>query len=60
MEALKKILAISPKSKVIMLSGQESLNTADELLNNGAFDYVIKDRDAIKVLQRKINKAFEA
>ncbi|MCX6180805.1 MAG: response regulator [Bacteroidetes bacterium] len=58
MEALQKIKVISPNCKVIMLSGQESLTTADELLDGGANDYVIKDRDAIKVLQKKIVKAF--
>jgi len=56
MEALKKIKNHSPLMKVIMLSGQESLNTADELLNAGADDYVIKDGDAIKILNKKIQK----
>ena len=56
MEALEKINAIDPNIKVIMLSGQDSLETAGTLLDKGAFDYVIKDSDAIKILQKKITK----
>lgn len=56
LEALKKIHQYDPSILVIMLSGQESLSTADELLSTGANDYVIKDSDAIKILQRKITK----
>ncbi len=57
MEALEKINASNPEIKVIMLSGQDSLETAGTLLDKGAFDYVIKDSDAIKILQKKITKA---
>ena len=57
MEALEKINASHPEIKVIMLSGQDSLETAGTLLDKGAFDYVIKDSDAIKILQKKITKA---
>ncbi len=59
MEALEKINAIDPNIKVIMLSGQDSLETAGTLLDKGAFDYVIKDSDAIKILQKKITKALQ-
>jgi len=57
MEALDKIVASTPASKVIMLSGQDSLDTATTLLDKGAFDYVIKDMDAVSILQKKIAKA---
>jgi DNA-binding NtrC family response regulator len=40
-----------------MLSGQDSLDTATTLLDKGAFDYVIKDMDAVSILQKKIAKA---
>jgi len=56
LEALKKIQQYDTSIKVIMLSGQESLATADELLSTGANDYVIKDADAIKILERKLTK----
>jgi DNA-binding NtrC family response regulator len=57
MEALDKIVLGTPASKVIMLSGQDSLDTATTLLDKGAFDYVIKDMDAVSILQKKIAKA---
>jgi two-component system OmpR family response regulator len=59
MEALEKINALDPNIKVIMLSGQDSLDVAGTLLDKGAFDYVIKDSDAIKILQKKITKALQ-
>ncbi len=54
LEALRKIKQLSPETKVIALSGQDSLKTADELLNSGAYDYLIKDKDAFKLLEKKI------
>ena len=57
LDALKQIRKISPETIVIMLSAQHSLNTAAELLNMGAFDYVIKNHNAIRVLDKIIKKA---
>lgn len=57
MEALKEIQNVAPNTKVIMLSGQDSLNTAGDLIDLGAFSYVIKDSDAVAVLKRKISAA---
>jgi two-component system response regulator AtoC len=59
MEALEKINIARPETKVIMLSGQDSLDVAGTLLDKGAFDYVIKDSDAVKILQKKIEKALQ-
>lgn len=39
---LKQIRKISPKTKVIMLSGQDSLQIADDCMANGAYDYISK------------------
>ncbi len=39
---LKQIRKISPKTKVIMLSGQDSLQVADDCMANGAYDYISK------------------
>jgi two-component system OmpR family response regulator len=57
MEALEKINEALPQTKVIMLSGQDSLDLAGSLLDKGAFDYVVKDIDAVKILNKKIEKA---
>ena len=44
-EALKKIKEINPATQVIIISGQEDVATAINLLKNGAFDYIVKDDD---------------
>lgn len=45
-EVLTKIREIDPAIQVIVISGQEDIKTAINLLKNGAFDYIVKDDDA--------------
>jgi two-component system, NtrC family, response regulator AtoC len=42
-EILKKIKSISPETNVIIISGQEDIQTAINLLKDGAYDYITKD-----------------
>ena len=56
LEALKKISQLLPETKIIMLSGQENLKIADELMDL-AFDYVVKDTDAFDILEKVIANA---
>jgi two-component system response regulator AtoC len=44
-EVLKKIKESNPDIRVIIISGQEDVGTAINLLKNGAFDYIVKDDD---------------
>jgi two-component system, NtrC family, response regulator AtoC len=44
-EVLKKIREVHPDIQVIIISGQEDVGTAINLLKNGAFDYIVKDDD---------------
>ena len=44
-EVLKKIREHNPETRVIIISGQEDVATAINLLKNGAFDYIVKDDD---------------
>ncbi len=44
-QVLKKIKAVAPDTKVIVISGQEDISTAIKLLKSGAFDYLVKDED---------------
>lgn len=44
-EVLKKIKENHPETQVIVISGQEDISTAINLLKNGAFDYIVKDDD---------------
>jgi DNA-binding NtrC family response regulator len=45
----KKLLSFikkeSPKTEVVIISGQEDITTAVELLKDGAYDYLVKDDD---------------
>jgi two-component system OmpR family response regulator len=43
---LKQIKKTNPKSRVVMLSSQDSLQVASECLENGAYDYVSKTQSA--------------
>ncbi len=45
-EILKTIKKSNPDIEVIMISGQEDINTAIELLKEGAYDYIVKDEEA--------------
>ncbi len=44
-EVLKRILEASPETSVIIVSGQDDITTAVELLKEGAYDYIVKDED---------------
>lgn len=44
-EVLKKIKAANPETRVIIISGQENIQTAISLLKMGATDYIVKDDD---------------
>ncbi|MDB5190528.1 MAG: sigma-54-dependent Fis family transcriptional regulator [Segetibacter sp.] len=43
---LSQIKEISPDTKVIIISGQEDVKIALDLLKKGAYDYIVKDEDA--------------
>jgi two-component system OmpR family response regulator len=43
---LKQLKKISPKTKVIMLSAQDSLDVAVKCIDNGSFDYISKTESA--------------
>ena len=45
MEILKRIQEFNPSLPVIIVSGQQDVLTAVELLKKGAYDYIIKDQD---------------
>lgn len=44
-EVLKRVLENNPEVAVIIISGQEDITTAVELLKEGAYDYIVKDED---------------
>lgn len=56
-DVLKAIKAYNPDIPVIVVSSQESINTAVELLKHGAFDYITKDNETRDRLLNSINNA---
>jgi len=59
LELLKKIKTAHPGIQVIVLSAQEDVSTAIEMLRNGAFDYIIKDAQAMEKLWHVVHQAKE-
>ncbi len=49
-EALARINKTNPSIPVIMISGQEDITTAIDLLKEGAYDYIVKNDDTPKRL----------
>ncbi len=45
-EVLRKIKQRHPEIPVVIVSGQEDVSTAVELLREGAYDYIVKDENA--------------
>ena len=56
---LEEIKKVSPQTRVIMLTGYPTLETARQAQERGAFDYCIKPIDK-EELERKVAKALEA
>ncbi|WP_017730577.1 sigma-54-dependent transcriptional regulator [Nafulsella turpanensis] len=44
-EVLRKIKQLNPDIHVVIISGQENIKTAVDLLKLGAYDYIVKDED---------------
>lgn len=53
-EVLKKIQKRFPETNVIIISAQENINTAIELMKNGAYDYIMKAPDTREKLSNII------
>jgi DNA-binding NtrC family response regulator len=56
---LTQIREASPDTKVIIISGQEDVKVALDLLKKGAYDYIVKDDDAKDRLWNAMNNLRE-
>lgn len=54
-EVLRRIKNESPSSSVVVISGQENIATAIDLLRKGAYDYLVKDDKTRERLWNSIN-----
>ncbi len=59
-EVLKEIQKKSPSSHVIIISAQESISTAIELMKNGAYDYIMKAPDTREKLTNIIKNIYNS
>jgi DNA-binding NtrC family response regulator len=55
-EVLKKIKRFDPNMFVVMLSGQERMETAVDSLKFGAFDYITKGENALNRITSVMNR----
>lgn len=58
-ETLKQLKSINPNIQVVFLSGQEDLNIAITSLKYGAFDYIEKNKNALKKLSFIVKKILD-
>jgi two-component system response regulator AtoC len=56
---LKRIKMESPDTEVILVSGQGDVDTALQLIQNGAFDYIVKNDDAKNRINRALTNLLE-
>ncbi len=56
-QVLEEIKRFDPNINVIIVSAQEKIRTAVELLKSGAYDYITKDQDTKDRLLNSINNA---
>ncbi len=56
-EVLKKVKSFNSSIQVIIVSAQEKIGTAVQLLKSGAYDYIIKNEDTKDRLLNAINNA---
>ncbi|MCD6354540.1 MAG: sigma-54-dependent Fis family transcriptional regulator, partial [Prolixibacteraceae bacterium] len=58
-EVLKKIQEKVPSTHVIVISAQENINTAIDLMKNGAYDYIMKAPDTREKLSNVIKNIYQ-
>src|SRR6056297_1652428 len=59
-EVLQEIQKKCPNTHVIIISAQESINTAIELMKNGAYDYIMKAADTREKLTNIIKNIYHS
>lgn len=58
-EVLKRIKSQQPELPVLIVSGQEDVGTAVDLLREGAYDYIVKDENAKDRIWKALNNLRE-
>lgn len=58
-EVLKKVKSSQPELPIVIVSGQEDVATAINLLKEGAYDYIVKDENSTERIWKTINNLRE-
>jgi two-component system response regulator AtoC len=58
-DVLKKMKEMRPEIPVVIVSGQEDVSTAVDLLKEGAYDYIVKDENAHERMWKACNNIKE-
>ncbi|MDG1159588.1 MAG: sigma-54 dependent transcriptional regulator [Flavobacteriales bacterium] len=56
LEVMEKIKTANPSVEIIVVSGQEDVATAVNILRNGAYDYLVKDEEAKDRIWNSVQK----
>ncbi len=56
LEVLKRVKKISPNSEFIFFTSNENIEIAVDTIKYGAYDYIVKDKMALKKVVSKIHK----
>ncbi|MDP2388284.1 MAG: response regulator [Bacteroidota bacterium] len=59
LEVLKRIQDVSPNTRVVMLSVKAESYIAMQAIDNGAYDYVVKDESAFEKIKRFVEEVYE-
>jgi|GEM_PF-383007 len=60
LEIMQKIKEQSPDTEIVIISGQDDVDTALETIREGAYDYVVKDDRAIPRTQLIVDNIMKA
>lgn len=55
-QVLRQIREALPNTEVVIISGQEEVNTAVSMLQEGAYDYLVKDKNTLDRLSNIVDK----
>jgi two-component system, NtrC family, response regulator AtoC len=59
LDLMKKVREKCPSAQCIILSGQDNMQTTIEFMREGAYDYLVKDNNALDKLWMLVHKAIE-
>lgn len=59
MEVMREIRRLAPSTEIVIMTGHSSVDSAVEAIRQGAYDYLIKPFDDLRVFLAVVNRALE-